>query len=166
MLKGNLNTAVLSGGNSGELCSKLLGGISCEKALSTDLVSDLIFQKDQVSKASEVLKDLWTTDLNRKEFEKHFEARLIALNKDYPKIPKYDRFRPIIVSSPLVKLLEARFSGKLREYLVNKMFPGQVGFVPECGVLMNLVRAVNLIVDYTVKMFMACSLISRMLTIW
>jgi len=54
----------------------------------------------------------------------------------------------------------------LREYLVNKMFPGQVGFVPECGVLMNLVRAVNLIVDYTVKMFMACSLISRMLTIW
>jgi len=130
-------------------CKNVLSGIGHGKALSTDLLSDIIFNKSMRVKASRVFRDLWSNKLSRKEYTKYFEAKLIALNKDHPKIPMYDRFRPIVVASPLVKLLEARFAGKLRSYLKEDMFPGQVGFVPDRGVLLNIVRAVNLITEYT-----------------
>jgi len=132
-----------------EECRDVLSGISYGKALSSDLMSDIIFHRNLRQKASMVFRDLWSDNLNRKEYGRHFEARLIALNKDHPKIPRYDRFRPIVVASPLVKLLEARFAGKLRTYLMDDMFPGQVGFVPDCSVVLNIVRAVNLIQRYT-----------------
>jgi len=89
--------------------------------------------------------------INSPENNNHFVSRIIPLNNDHPNVPRFDRFRPIIVNSPLIKLLEGRFLEKLNEYLVKKMFPGQVGFVPGCGVLMNLTRAVEIIQTETVQ---------------
>ena len=53
--------------------------------------------------------------------KKVFEAHLIPLNKNYPNIPSYDQFRPIVILSPMFKLLELRFKAKLQKYLKNKM---------------------------------------------
>jgi len=128
---------------------KILSEISYGKAISFDLFSDTIFRKELLSKASSVFRDLWNTELNDPKYLRHFEARLVPLNKDHPRVPRYDRFRPIVVGSPLVKLLESRFAQKLREYMIEKMFAGQVGFVPECGVLLNIFRAVKLIQKFT-----------------
>jgi hypothetical protein len=43
-------------------------------------------------------------------------GRLIPLNKEYPNIPKYDKFRPIVVLSPLVKCMEGMIVRKLKWY--------------------------------------------------
>jgi len=50
---------------------------------------------------------------------------------------------PIITSSPLVKLLEARLLKRLNNYLIEEMFSGQIEFVPGCGVLLNLTHAAD-----------------------
>ena len=49
------------------------------------------------------------------------EARLIPLNKVYPKIPQKDEFRPIVVLSIMFKWLELRFLRKLNNYLVQHL---------------------------------------------
>jgi hypothetical protein len=50
-----------------------------------------------------------------------FEARLVPLNKAWPDIPKADQFRPIVVLSPLFKLLERRFQRQLSRYMTNDL---------------------------------------------
>jgi len=42
-----------------------------------------------------------------------------------------------------VKLKEARFADKLYQYLIDKSFRGQTGFVPNMGCLVNQVRAIK-----------------------
>jgi hypothetical protein len=60
-------------------------------------------------------------------------ARLIPLNKAYPKLPHHDEFRPIAILGGLYKWLEARFIEKLRTYASNTLDRNQVGFVPGMG---------------------------------
>ncbi len=47
---------------------------------------------------------------------KHFEARLICLNKKFPKTPQLVEYRPIVVTSPVVKFLEGAIMAHLRKY--------------------------------------------------
>ena len=49
------------------------------------------------------------------------EARLIALNKKYPDLPKQDQFRPIVVLSPLYKFLELRLLPYLQDFALHKL---------------------------------------------
>ena len=49
------------------------------------------------------------------------EAILIPLNKVYPKIPKKDDFRHIVVLSIMFKWLELRFLKKLNDYMVEHL---------------------------------------------
>ena len=49
------------------------------------------------------------------------ETKLIPLDKVYPKIPKNDEFKPIIVLSIMYKLLEFRFLKKLNYYLLQHL---------------------------------------------
>ena len=44
------------------------------------------------------------------------KSRIALLNKEAPNIGCYDKFRPILVSYPVVKFMEALILGKLREY--------------------------------------------------
>lgn len=126
----------------------LLQAIARDKTVSYDLFSDIIFEANHINKTREVFKDIWS-NLNKLDISKHFEQRLIPVNKDHPQIANINRVRPIAVTSPFVKLLEVRFLGKLNEYLKGRMFPGQIGFVPDCGVTINLVRAINIIQEQT-----------------
>ncbi len=99
------------------LCTRM----SKNKGISLDLISDRLFHLNS-PKLTEVLSRLWTIPLNRIK-PIHFEARLVALNKVHPQLPKPNEFRPIIVMSPLLKFLEARFASKLSEYCLNQMQP-------------------------------------------
>ena len=105
-----------------------------------------------VKKLSELLCDLWSKKLNKiEDLERLFKARLIALNKVHPKIPKKSEFRPIIILSLIVKIMESRWLPKLKEYMVYKMCPSQVGFVPGQGVFTNIFRAISVIRERTEK---------------
>ena len=118
--------------------------VSNGKAIGLDLIADSLVAKDNLKRASCVLKDLWTVDLNRlMNNRKYFESRLIALNKDFPNTPTRKRFRPINVTSPLVKILEGRLLPKLKKYMRTKMLPCQTGFVENCGIMVNIYRAIQ-----------------------
>ena len=93
-----------------------------------------------------LLFDLWSCN---KHYLDHFETRLIPLNKVHPKTPKANEFRPIIIQSPILKLLEARFQRKLTTYMKEKLHIGQTGFVPAMGITVNQVRAVRRINERT-----------------
>ena len=68
--------------------------------------------------------------LANSQWERHFDARLIMLNKKFPSIPDYTEYRPIVVSSPVVKYLEGIIMPYLRVYAVNRMNRSQYGFCP------------------------------------
>ena len=98
--------------------------------------------------AAKVFRDLWTSDWeNHTEGQEHFSTRLIPLNKVHPKIPTKEKFRPISVSSPIVKLKEARLLLKLSAYMKDKMHRGQTGFVAGQGILVNQMRLVERVTE-------------------
>jgi len=55
--------------------------------------------------------------------------------------------RPIAVSSPIVKLLEARFVLKLKKYMTEKLDRCQTGFVDNMGIQVNLRRVIKRIYE-------------------
>jgi len=124
---------------------EITGKLTAGKAMASDLIYDDVYGHRM---ESGVLRDIWSVDLGLKEYSNLFQCRLVALNKDHPRVPTYDRFRPIVVSSPLVKVIESRFVPKLRDYMLEKLHPSQTGFVPYCGVFVNIVRAVDRINAY------------------
>src|SRR5690606_19175606 len=92
-------------------------------------------------KTSAVLKDIWSINWNDiPNNHIFFKARVIPLNKQHPNIPAPDKFRPIIVSSPIVKLMESRILEKLQKYMNEKLYKGQTGFVKGMGTQVNLYR--------------------------
>ena len=93
----------------------LLSKLATGKALSFDLFSDMLLKDSKaVERLSKLLQDLWNNDLNKIDsINELFKARLIALNKVHPKTPKSDEFRPIIILSLIVKIMECRWLPKL-----------------------------------------------------
>jgi len=129
--------------------------LSTNKATAWDGVSDLLFNKSRPvgRKGSSLnfaqitaskLRDLWSIDLDSLSgIAQTWAARLVPLNKVFPAVPTRTQLRPIIVQSPLVKLLEARFLPKLQDYLCYKLDRSQVGFVKNMGVQINLTRVLE-----------------------
>ena len=108
-----------------------------------DGLSDTMFQEQNVEKAANIFKDLWSTELDQiKGIEASFTSRLVPLNKVFPNVPTRKQMRPILVCSPLQKLLEARFLPKIMDYLKNRLTRGQTGFVPGMGIQVNLLRTI------------------------
>ena len=103
-----------------------------------------------IEKLSIILRDLWSKKLNEiSSLEESFKARLVALNKVHPNVPKRTEFRPIIILSMLIKIMESRWLPKLKEYMISKLCPSQTGFVPGQGVFTNIFRAMSRIKEYT-----------------
>src|SRR5688572_14051048 len=105
----------------------ILSLLSTNKAIAFDAVSDLLFKgspeqqegrPSNLRRAAQKLRNIWRLELDQmREMEDTWAARLIPLNKSDSQTPSRKQFRPILVQSPLVKLLEARFLPKLQEYL-------------------------------------------------
>jgi len=128
-----------------EILNRLWSG----KAIAWDSVTDSIFQREWKDHSAIIFADLWK---NLKIIKnKHFESRLVPLNKVHPKIPSRKDLRPIVVASPLVKLIETGIMTELSEYLVKKLHPGQTGFVPGNGIFVNIHRVIQRIKLRTTK---------------
>ena len=131
------------------------------KAIAYDGITDSLFEttRDKEGRLSKYcpkaktiikLRNIWRVDLD--EFlteEDTWGSRLIPLNKEFLKIPNRKQMRPIMVQSALVKLIEARFLPKLRNYLEQKLDRSQTGFVPRMGIHVNLDRALHRITERT-----------------
>ena len=128
-----------------EQISNILKSLSTGKALSFDLFSDTVLRDEKMmKKLSKILGNLWSDNLKKVEaLDKLFAGRLIAFNKVHPKLPKKKEFRPIIILSLIVKIMESRWLPKLKEYMVRKLCPAQTGFVPGQGVFTNIFRAIK-----------------------
>ena len=122
----------------------MLGQLSTNKAVAFDGLSDTLFEKVRREEVSDKLKDLWHALADGVNIHPiHFDSRLIPLNKAYPDVPRPEECRPIIVTSPLVKLLEVRMKRKLEKYMVDQLIASQTGFVPRAGIDVNQIRLVN-----------------------
>jgi len=93
-------------------------------------------------KEGSLLRNLWTPEAMSK-LRDCTAARLIPLNKVWPKIPGINDFRPIIVLSAIFKFLELRFLPKLQCYLSQKMDKCQTGFVPKLGTQINILELIK-----------------------
>jgi len=128
----------------------LMERLSTNKAITLDGLSDIMFEEDNIKRSSEIFRDLWSIALETlKGIQKSFTSRLIPLNKMFPEIPTRKQMRPILVCSPLQKLLEARFLPKLMRYLCEKLNTSQTGFIPGMGIQVNLFRAIQRIKKVT-----------------
>jgi urease gamma subunit len=129
---------------------RLMKLISTNKAITMDGLSDIMFNKENRKASSFIFRDLWSIKLEQiKGIEKSFTSRLLPLNKVFPNVPTRKQMRPILICSPLQKLIEARFLSKLTEYLKKNLSPSQTGFVPEMGIQVNLHRAIQRIKNIT-----------------
>ena len=141
---GDLQFPELSDLTEDEVCL-ILSTLSTGKALSFDIFSDEVLKnKSIVKKLSFLLKDLWSDKLGTIEgIENIFKARLVALNKVHPNTPKKNEFRPIIIMSLIIKILESRWLPKLQDYMISELCPAQSGFVPGQGVFPNIHRVIR-----------------------
>lgn len=129
-----------------EELKNIMESLSKNKAITLDGLSDCMFKEENIDRAADIFQDLWSIDLNEiSGIQRSFTSRLIPLNKVAPNIPTRKQMRPIIVSSPLQKLLEARFLSKLTQYMKKRLVRSQTGFVPGMGIQVNLLRAVGMI---------------------
>jgi hypothetical protein len=58
----------------------------------------------------------------------HMESRIIPLNKCHPNLPHYSRYRPIIVSSFVVKYLERLIMSSIQKKSKNYIAKSQFAF--------------------------------------
>ena len=129
---------------------EIVGRLSTNKAIAYDGITDILFTKENEAKTINILKDIWSMDWNKIEDHLiHFRTRLIPLNKIHPQIPTKEKFRPISISSPIIKLMEARLLPKLNDYMNKKLHVGQTGFVQGMGIAVNQMRIVQRIVERT-----------------
>jgi hypothetical protein len=71
-----------------EFC-KIIRRLAREKALAYDLISDDVYGQIR----STILRDIWSIDLGLEDYSRIFQCRLVALNKDHPRVPTYDIFQ-------------------------------------------------------------------------
>lgn len=64
----------------------------------------------------------------------HFWSRIVPLNKDYPRVPRVTRYRPIVITSYVIKLLELLIMEKLNEFTIKHGVRNQYGFVPRLSI--------------------------------
>ena len=130
---------------------ELMKLLSTNKAIAHDALSDILFKcnhgnetPSNIELAAKKLRNLWRTNLDELEdFGPSWDARLVPLNKIFPETPNRKQMRPIVIQSPLIKLLEARFLTKLQTYLTQKLDRSQTGFVKGMGTQVNLWRAIK-----------------------
>ena len=94
------------------------------------------------------MKSLWnSTYWNSRNAKKNLKSRLMALNKRPGEIPSLNSYRPIIISSALLKFVESRLKPKLKEYCNTRLEKSQTGFLEKCDVQINLTRLFDLFAE-------------------
>lgn len=120
---------------------RLISRLSVGKALSVFPIPDNFLKEIAKSDGDYNFDDLWDAKFLL-EHPELLQAKLIPLNKTHPRVPRSDQMRPIVVSNPLLKLAEARFTQKLNEFFL-KLPPlscAQIGFLAGMTTQVNIYR--------------------------
>jgi hypothetical protein len=136
---------------------RIARNFSRDKAIAFDGFEDHLFRiHPKCSEANEqdeckeckqkiyFISEIWSKSYwSDKQSKKHMISRLIPLNKIHPKTPETHQYRPIVVTSPIVKMLESYVHKKLATYCKENIKKQQIGFAQGCSIHTNLFRLGN-----------------------
>jgi putative lipoic acid-binding regulatory protein len=123
--------------------------ISTNKALSHDLLPDTVLDH-RIPELVDSMHCLVNYCFRGRFFpEEAAISRLHVINKDSGSQPCLSNLRPIMICSPLRKLMEAIILPKLEDRLITQKIiaKSQTGFMPGCGTAINLVKSVGDILE-------------------
>ena len=133
---------------SGEEVQIAARSIKINKGLALDCISDSILSRSLPSFVARRLADLINSILARGSIPTPFcLSRLHLLNKLKSGLPGLGDLRPIMISSPIMKLIESIALNELKEKLEGRITKSQVGFLPKLGTQVHLVRMLGRIRD-------------------
>jgi hypothetical protein len=133
-----------------ETIKRMMRNVNRDRGITFDAIADRWFDigRDKECKAAQrefgpdelctkcIKKVTFATSLlnhsywKTEESRRHHEARLICLNKVYPKTPEIEQYRPIIVESPVIKFWEGIITPSIRRWMQEGMDKSQFGFAP------------------------------------
>ena len=130
-----------------EEINELAGVISAGKGIGMDCIPDMILGTGD-SRIVRKLTELVNLFFDTRQIYTPFKfARLHLLNKLKTGIPSLDDLRPIMISSPIIKIIEAIALGDLREKLEHLIDHAQVGFLPKLGTQTQILRLLGKVID-------------------
>ena len=125
-------------------CAKM---ISHGKGLSMDCISDTILQSTNPHIREKLLQFVNMVFRDKKVPEPFNCARLHLINKLKIGIPGLDDLRPIMITSPLVKLVESIALKELKIKLEPEIAAAQTGFISGHGTHVHIIRLLGRIND-------------------
>ena len=121
--------------------------VSTGKGIGIDCIPDVILSIKKQG-VLEKLKGLVDRIFEARSIPTPFKfARLHLLNKLKEGVPGLDDLRPIMISSPLIKLIEAIALQDLKKTLEPLIEPAQVGFLPGLSTQSHLLRLLGKVID-------------------
>ena len=130
-----------------EELEECLGMISYGKGMGMDCIPDTILQLP-VPRLKDKLRQFVNTVFRERNIPAPFNcARLHLLNKLKSGIPGLDDLRPIMITSPLVKLIESIALTELKSKLEPAITVAQTGFISKLGTQVHILRLLGRIID-------------------
>jgi hypothetical protein len=121
--------------------------ISTGKGIGMDCIPDIILGTGD-SRIVRKLTELINLFFESKRICTPFKfARLHLLNKLKTEIPSLEDLRPIMISSPIIKIIEAIALGDLKEKLEPLIDRAQVGFLPKLSTQTQILRLLGKVID-------------------
>lgn len=121
--------------------------ISSNKGLGMDCIPDTILQDDRL-KVKEKLVGFVNLVFGKSAIPAPYScARLHLLNKLKTGTPGLEDLRPIMITSPIVKLIEAIALRELKDKLEPRICSAQTGFISGLGTQVHILRLVGKIRD-------------------
>jgi hypothetical protein len=130
-----------------EEIGECLEAVSQGKGLGTDCIPDIILQLP-VPELREKLRQFIDTVFEIRMIPAPFNcARLHLLNKLKAGVPTLEDLRPIMITSPLIKLIEAIALKELKSKLEPSITAAQTGFISKLGTQVHILRLLGRIKD-------------------
>ena len=132
---------------SSEEITRAASVVSVGKGLALDCIPD-IFLKCSPPRLIEKLVELVNSIFREGVIPTPFRfSRLHLINKLVGSIPTLDDLRPIMISSPIVKVIEAIALEDLKRVLEPRIDLAQVGFLPALNTQTQILRLVGKVID-------------------
>ena len=130
-----------------EELEECLGMISYGKGMGMDCIPDVILQLP-FPRLKNKLRQFVNAVFRDRKIPAPFDcARLHLLNKLKSGIPGLDDLRPIMITSPLVKLVESIALTELKSKLEPAITAAQTGFISKLGTHVHILRLLGRIID-------------------
>ena len=115
--------------------------------MGTDCIPDIILQSPN-KRLRKMISEFVNKVFEQRRIPEPFNcARLHLLNKLKGGVPSLDDLRPIMFTSPLIKIIEAIALTELKEKLEPAIASAQVGYITKLGTQVQILRLLGRIVD-------------------